>query len=219
MSPYVPAAVGAALALLPWGWGAGRHVVTLVHEAGHALVAVLTGRRLNGVRLHRDTSGLTTSVGRPTGPGMVATAAAGYLAPSAFGLGLLALVSLDRTAWALWTALAVVAGMLVFIRNVFGLVVVGLAGAGVALLVWRTDPSAQGFAAVALSTFLLVGGPRTTVELWSSRRRSRSRTSDADVLARLTPLPAVAWNAGFVLLTLGALVPTWTLLRDLTALR
>jgi hypothetical protein len=219
MSPYVPAAVGAALALLPWGWGAGRYVVTLVHEAGHALVAVLTGRRLNGVRLHRDTSGLTTSVGRPTGPGMVATAAAGYLAPSALGLGLLALVSLDRTAWSLWVALAVVAGMLVLVRNGFGLVVVALAGAAVAYLVWRSDDAVQGFAALALATFLLVGGPRTTVELWSSRRASRSRTSDADVLARLTRVPAAAWNALFVVATVGTLVPAWTLLRDLAALR
>lgn len=218
MSPYVPAAVGAALALLPWGWGAARHVVTLVHEAGHALVAVLTGRRLDGVRLHRDTSGLTTSIGRPTGPGMVATAAAGYLAPSALGLGLLGLVSLDRAAWALWVALGVVAGMLVVIRNAFGLLVVALAGAGVALLVWRTDAAAQSFAALALATFLLVGGPRTSVELWSSRRASRSRTSDADVLARLTSVPAPLWNAFFVVATVGALVPAWTLLRELVVL-
>jgi hypothetical protein len=208
-------AVGAALALLPWGWGPGRHVVTLVHEAGHALVAVLTGRRLDGVRLHRDTSGLTTSVGRPTGPGMVATAAAGYLAPSALGLGLLTLVGAGRTAWALWVALVVVAGVLVFVRNWFGLLVVLLAGLVVALLVWRTDDPVQRFAALAIASFLLVGGPRTTVELWSSRRHSRSRTSDADVLARLTHVPAALWNVGFVVVTVGALVPAYEVVRGL----
>lgn len=219
MSPYVPAVVGAALALLPWGWALGRHVVTLVHEAGHALVALLTGRRLNGVRLHRDTSGTTTSVGRPTGPGMVATAAAGYLAPSTLGLGLLALVWLDRTAWALWMALAVVVGVLVLIRDGFGLLVVVLAGTAVAFLVWRTADAVQGFAALTIAAFLLVGGPRTTVELWSSRRRSRSRTSDADVLARLTRVPAGVWNAAFVGVTGSALVPAGALLHDLATLR
>lgn len=218
MSPYLPVALGAAVAVLPWGWGPGRHVVTLVHEAGHALVAVLTGRRLDGVRLHRDTSGLTTSVGRLTGPGMVATAAAGYLAPSALGLGLLVLVTTGRTTWALWLALAVVAGVLVFVRNWFGLLVVLLTGLAVALLVWRSDDPVQRFAALAIASFLLIGGPRTTVELWSSRRRSRSGTSDADVLARLTHVPAAAWNAAFVAVTVGALVPAWSLVRDLRVL-
>lgn len=212
MDPLVPAAVGAALALLPWGWGPGRHVVTLVHEAGHALVAVLTGRRLSGIRLHRDTSGLTTSVGRPHGPGMVATAAAGYLAPTVLGLLVLWLASSGRTAWALWLALGVLGAMTLFIRNAFGLGVVALAGAAVALLVWRTDAEVQTFAAVAVATFLLVGGPRTTIELWGTRRRSRTRTSDADVLARLTRVPAGVWNVLFVLLTVAALWPAWQVL-------
>ena len=42
-----------------------------------------TGRRLAGIRLHSDTSGLTVSRGKPTGIGMILTAAAGYTAPSA----------------------------------------------------------------------------------------------------------------------------------------
>lgn len=219
MNHWVPVGVGAAFALLPWGWGPARHVVTLVHEAGHALVAVLTGRRLDGVRLHRDTSGLTTSVGRPRGPGMVATAAAGYLAPTALGLGMLATATLGATAWALWIALAVVFGMLVLVRNWFGLLVVGLAALAVGYLVWRTDEPVQLFAVVALATFLLVGGPRTTLELWTSRRRSRSSTSDADVLARLTHLPAALWNLVFVVVTTAALLPAWTLLSQLDGLR
>lgn len=54
----------AALALLglafavtwsPAGHHVVRHLVTVVHEAGHAVVAVLVGRRLSGITLHRDT--------------------------------------------------------------------------------------------------------------------------------------------------------------------
>ena len=62
-------------------------MITIVHEAGHALVAVLVGRRLSGIRLHSDTSGLTLTKGKPYGPGMVLTALAGYVAPSLLGLG------------------------------------------------------------------------------------------------------------------------------------
>ncbi|WP_290514773.1 M50 family metallopeptidase, partial [Aeromicrobium sp.] len=114
------------LVLLPPVWSATRHLVTLVHEAGHAVVAVLTGRRLNGISLHTDTSGLTVSSGKPRGPGMIATAAAGYLAPSALGLLSVVLVQRGLTPVALYVGLATLALMLVFIRNWFGLVVVGL---------------------------------------------------------------------------------------------
>ena len=71
--------MAAVLVVLPPLWSVTRHVVTLVHEAGHAIVALLTGRRLNGIRLHSDTSGLTVSSGKPRGPGMIATAAAGEM--------------------------------------------------------------------------------------------------------------------------------------------
>ena len=44
-----------------------------------------TGRKLHGIRLHSDTSGLTLSAGRPTGPGMILTLLAGYVAPPLVG--------------------------------------------------------------------------------------------------------------------------------------
>jgi hypothetical protein len=201
----VAALVGAVLALVPPVWRYTRHVNTLVHEAGHAVVAVLTGRRLNAVRLHSDTSGLTISSGRPTGPGMIAMAAAGYLAPSALGLASLWLVRTGHTAWALWAALVTLAMMLLYVRNWFGLLVVALAGGAVAVLIWRSTTAVQDVAADVLAWFLLVAGPRTTLDLWGHRRRVRSRTTDADLLARLTHVPAAAWNAVFVLVTAAAL--------------
>ena len=52
-------------------WRVAGKVITIAHEGGHALLSVLTGRRLEGIRLHSDTSGETVSRGRQTGPGMV----------------------------------------------------------------------------------------------------------------------------------------------------
>jgi hypothetical protein len=212
--PLVAALVGAALALVPPAWHYSRHVVTLVHEAGHAVVALLTGRRLNAIRLHSDTSGLTISSGRPRGPGMVAMAAAGYLAPSVLGLICIGLVATDHTPLALWAGLVTLALMLLHIRNWFGLVVVALAGAVVGLLIWRTSADVQDLAASILAWFLLVAAPRSTLDLWSHRRRSRTRTSDADLLARLTHLPAGLWNVLLLVLTAAALVLGVALLRS-----
>src|SRR5699024_12319039 len=61
-------------------------LATITHEGGHALVALLTGRRLTGIRLNRDTSGVTLSRGRPRGAGIVVTLLAGYPAPALTGL-------------------------------------------------------------------------------------------------------------------------------------
>ncbi len=167
---------------------------------------MLTGRRLNSITLHSDTSGLTVSSGRPTGLGMIATAMAGYLAPASFGLGIAALIQLDRTVWALWIALGTLALMLLHIRNWFGLLVVTLASAGVATIVWLAPEQLQHAAAMLAAWFLLIAAPRTVVELWSHRRRRRSRTTDADILSRLTHVPALIWIAAFIAINVGALV-------------
>src|ERR671924_1780753 len=117
---WVVLATGAAalLAVVIDGvWRRARNVVTIVHEGGHAVTALLTGRRLTGIRLHSDTSGLTLSVGKPTGFGMIVTAAAGYVSPSLVGLTGVVLLAFGQVTVMLWAGLAVLAGMLVMIRN------------------------------------------------------------------------------------------------------
>lgn len=193
------------LIVVPPLWSVTRHVVTLVHEAGHAIVALLTGRRLNGIRLHTDTSGLTVSSGKPRGVGMIATAAAGYLAPALLGLVSVVLVERGLTAWALYAGVGTLGLMLAFIRNWFGLLMVVLSGVAVGLLIGRAPAQTQEFAALTFAWFLLIAAPRTAADLWAHRRRARTRTTDADVLARLTFLPAPVWNSVFIAVTGGSL--------------
>lgn len=186
-------------------WLLTRHVVTLAHEGGHAGVALLSGRRVRGVRLHSDTSGLTLSFGRPTGPGMIATAAAGYLAPSV--LGLLAAIGLGagHVVGTLAGFLVLVVAILVAVRNVFGVVSTVTTGAVlVAVMIWA-PPSLQAAFAFALAWFLLLAGPRPVLELQHKRRRGQAPTSDADQLARLTGMPGLFWVGVFLVFTLGAL--------------
>src|SRR5699024_1767929 len=98
-------AVGIAALLVTWtpfGYRIVRHLATVLHEAGHALVAALVGRKLRGIRVHADISGLTVSKGRPTGPGMVATLLAGYPAPAVVGLAGAWLISHGYAAGTMW---------------------------------------------------------------------------------------------------------------------
>lgn len=197
---WIGAAIAAAIVLVPPVWRVVRHLVTLVHEAGHAAVALLTGRRVRAIRLHRDTSGITESIGRPHGPGMIVTAFAGYAAPPLFGTAIMLLVLAGRETWAWWAVVIVLAAMVLVIRNWFGLLVLLVCGGGVWLLQTRVDDADWvRLAGYGLAWFLVLGGLRATVELWVSRsRRGRDVSSDAAVLARLTVLPAAVWNALFI---------------------
>lgn len=201
--PRVVAVLGVvALAAVILGWPVTRMLVTVAHEAGHAIVALLVGRRLTGIRLHSDTSGLTVSRGRPRGPGMVATLLAGYPAPALLGLGAAVLLASGRAVLVIALVVAVLAGMLVMIRNLFGLLVIVIGAAAVGLTAWYLDPVQQAWVAYFLTWVLLLAAPRPVLEL----ARQRSRTSDPAQLARLTGVPSAIWTLLFGVLTIGALV-------------
>lgn len=204
--------VGVAALLLTWspaGYRLVRHLVTLVHEAGHALVAALVGRRLTGIRLHSDTSGVTVSRGRPRGVGMVATVLAGYPAPALVGLAGAYLLGAGYAAGLLWALVLACALMLVLIRNLYGLWVVLATGASVALLSWSVTGRGLSAAAYLVVWSLLLAAPRSVVELQRQRRRRGGGGSDADQLVALTQVPALVWIVLFwlvcaVCLVLGA---------------
>jgi hypothetical protein len=208
--PWVVLAAAVAAALLvvaPPVWPVTRHVVTIAHEGAHGLVAALTGRRLRGIRLHSDTSGLTVSSGRPTGPGMVLTLAAGYVGPGLLGLGAAALLAAGHAVGLLWAALLLLALLLLQIRNFFGLWSVALTAAALLVVSWWAPALVQSAVAYLLAWFLLLAAPRPVLELQAQRRRRRhDRTSDPDQLARLTGVPGLAWVAGFLVVTSGSLL-------------
>ncbi|WP_433389954.1 M50 family metallopeptidase [Micromonospora sp. KLBMP9576] len=186
-------------------WRIARNAITIAHEGGHALVALLTGRRLHGIRLHSDTSGLTLSAGRPTGPGMILTLLAGYVAPPLVGLAGAWLLGGNRITLLLWVAVVLLLAMLVMIRNVFGVLSLLVTGGVVLAVSWYATPQVQAAFAYAGVWFLLLGGVRPVVELQRLRSRGRMPASDADQLAGLTPLPAFFWVTLFALVNLVAL--------------
>jgi hypothetical protein len=194
-------------------WRPARNVITIVHEAGHALVAVLVGRRLSGIQLHSDTSGLTLTKGKPHGPGMVSTALAGYVAPSLLGLGFSGLVGADRITAVLVICALLLLGVLVMVRNVYGFFTVLLVGGVLFGVAWWTSPLVQAAFAHVITWFLLLGGVRPVGELQRKRRRGRARDSDADQLARLTGAPGWLWVGMFFFINLGslALAAAWLL--------
>ncbi|MFI0418512.1 M50 family metallopeptidase [Spongiactinospora sp. 9N601] len=193
-------AVGSAVS-----WRVSRGLITIAHEGGHALVAVLTRRKLQGIRLHSDTSGVTLTRGRPTGPGMILTALAGYVAPSLLGLGGAWLISEGYVTLLLWAVLVLLACMLLLIRNLFGVLSLVITGGAVFALSWFAADEVQGICAYLAVWFLLFGGVRPIMELQRKRRRGRAPDSDADQLARLTVLPGGFYILFFLLVAVASL--------------
>ena len=179
-------------------WRVAGKVITIAHEGGHALVSVLSGRRLEGIRLHADSSGVTYSRGRRHGPGLVATSAAGYLAPPLLGAGAAWLLAAGHETAMLWLALVLLAATLLAIRNAFGALAVLVTAAGVFAVSYFASAAVQaGFAYLAV-WFLLLGGVRPVLEL-PRRRTYRTGLTDADQLAQLTRVPRGVWVTLFLL--------------------
>ncbi|MFV2009623.1 MULTISPECIES: M50 family metallopeptidase [unclassified Micromonospora] len=201
----ITAAVALAAVLTRLPWRIGRNAITIAHEGGHALIALLTGRKLKGIRLHSDTSGLTLSAGRPTGLGMILTLLAGYVAPSLVGLAGALLLGGNRITLLLWIAVALLLAMLVMIRNLFGIVSILVTGGVVFVVSWFAGPDVQAAFAYTGVWFLLIGGVRPVGELQRLRAQGRSPESDADQLAWLTRVPGLVWVGFFGLINLAAL--------------
>jgi len=211
--------VGLGLVLIPAIWPYSRMLVTIAHEGGHALAALLAGRRLRGIRLHSDTSGLTVSSGKPSGPGMVIMLLAGYLAPAVLALGAVALLLAGHSLGLLWLMVILLGLMLLQIRNFFGFVVIVGSAAALLLISWYAPAEIQSMLAYVITWLLLFSAPKPVLELIRFRRSGRARHTDADQLARLTRVPAQLWSVVFLLLNCAGLaVGTALLLPALVAL-
>ncbi|MFC6156166.1 M50 family metallopeptidase [Kribbella sp. NPDC058693] len=193
-----------ALLLIAWRplWQYTRQVVTIAHEGAHGLIAALVGRKLAGIRLHSDTSGVTVSRGKPNGAGMIAVLLAGYPGPALFGLAAAFVLSRGYAVALLWGLLLALVILLLQIRNLFGLWSVLVFGAVVFGVSWWGSAEVQTAFAHLLTWFLLLAAPRAVLELQRSRRGGQGRSSDADQLRRLTGVPALLWVGVFGLVTL-----------------
>ncbi|CNG52044.1 Uncharacterised protein [Mycobacterium tuberculosis] len=193
-------------------WRVARNTVTIAHEGGHALIALLTGRKLDGIKLHSDTSGVTVSRGKPHGPGMIFTALAGYITPPLLGLFFALLLAWGRITLMLWFSLALLAAMLVMIRNAYGALSVVATGAVIFAVSWLGSATVQAGFAYLAAWFLLLAATRPVIELQRMRTRHMAPSSDADQLAHLTGVPGLAWVGLFAATALLALLAGGALL-------
>jgi hypothetical protein len=196
-------------------WHLARNAITIAHEGGHALVSVLSGRKLEGIRLHSDTSGVTYSRGKGNGLGIVLTTFAGYVSPPVLGVLAAWLLAAHHVTAELWLLLALLVVTFLAIRNAYGALAVLVTLAAVCAVSLLTSAAVQAVFSYATVWFLLLGGVRPVFELHTERDRFRRRgwdragqggRTDADQLGRLTGVPGGFWVFAFGLVAVLALL-------------
>jgi hypothetical protein len=198
---------GAAALSIPratWQWFG--LFTTLVHELGHAVAAILTGRVVRGIRIRRNHSGDALSSGRGV-LGTVVSGVMGYPAPAVVGAAQLWCVFTGYTSIALFVGGVVLLLTLLVIRNAFGVLVVLGSIAASAALWFYASPEVQSYALLVLGVALLVGSVRGVVGVIGvhTSRRTQLQTSDAYLLFRRTGIPSPLWLALFAVI-IGACV-------------
>lgn len=217
---------GIALAFIAvWSdnvWDRVKFSSTLIHEIGHSVMAIATGRRLHGLKVHSDSSGVSVSSGRDKGLGMLLTVVAGYPAPGLLALLLSFLMSIDYAGMALTLYHTLLIFGLLSVRNAFGLwTVLTTILATIGITVWN-NPYAVSITVLVLIIMYGVGGIRGTIALikvhgarWNGaipkkqriEQQKSSKDSDASQAARLTlyAVPTWIWIAGFMLVNVACL--------------
>jgi len=178
-------------------WRLARHISVIAHEGAHVAAGWSVGHRVTCVKLNRDATGETITLGqdrfRPIIVGF-----AGYLGPSLFGLAAACFIALDQITIALGLALVCLAIMLILIRNFFGMISVVLNGVLVFLVLRYGTPAVQAVAACALSWFLLFSGVR-----WVLMHGTGAQ--DAINLTKATRIPRFVWVIFWLAITVAAL--------------
>lgn len=192
------AAIMLALVLYPLTWQKVRHGATIIHEMGHVAMGWLWGRKVQGVSLHSDTSGLTITAGKERGMGVLMTFMAGYPAPALVGLALVWASVSGYSGAALTLVMALLLLAFWLIRNLFGFFLVAITLLGSGLVFWAADPPVVTGFTVAVGIFLLLAGTRTCFDLRETHKHGNGGESDAEMAAQHSLLPATAWVYIFI---------------------
>jgi len=179
-------------------WQLVQHFQVMAHEGMHGVVGSLSGRTVEYIELKSDASGGTRVV--PTsGTGYLVAGFAGYLGPSAFGLGAARLIQFGHIIVVLWVNMLLLGLLLIRLKPSFGYVTVPLAGFLIFLVLKHMSQSAEILAAYAITWFLLLSGTRIV-------EQRGVNADDAGLLRDRTSIPRLVWFALWLAGTLTAVV-------------
>ncbi len=213
------------IALIPWLYPLNypfRLLLTLVHELGHGLAALLTGGDFIRFVIRSDGSGLAYTVGG----WRFVVIPAGYLGVALFGTGLILLGRSHR--WSR-TAMAVIGGAMIllsirygvpsiFTSHIFSGILTTVSGVIFgSLFLWVAVKAAPGWIIFLLHLVAIQAGLTAFNDIATviglSTRFFHAPANDAQSMAKLTSIPAIVWALLWAIMALlllgGAIWATW----------
>ena len=198
---------GILVAIIPQSWLLTRLFATYIHEAGHALFALFTGRRVKSMKINEDSSGSTLHAGLESAVfSRFLTALAGYPAPALAGWAIITAVATQHARYALGAFIVVIMGLALIQHSLRGWIVTLVALS----ICWGLTLTASYWMQLAITLvagYLLAASPRTIVELRKfDKQFKKSKNieggihSDAQVLAAMTGVGALFWEMVFLVL-------------------
>jgi hypothetical protein len=192
--------LGIALVLVLGLWEIGGHADTMAHEGAHVVGMILFERGVSGVIIDYRGDQHVGSTSAPVGTSFFSVLAtiAGYYGPPLFGLLGAALLVHGSATGMLWVFLLLLAGLLLFVRNLFGIVIVVATGALFYLTVTQGSAQAQMLVACSWVWLLLISGVVSAFEHFR-------HGGDYTILSRHTLIPGFVWATFSVVVALAAL--------------
>lgn len=186
--------VSAIMVFTRKAWRFSRHGATLTHELGHAVFGMLTMARISGIRLHMDSSGVTHSIRsvRVFPIGAIISGFSGYPAPIIFGSVFLSLLFSGHPMEAMYTILIAGLVTLLFIRNLFGLLVTLIWVVSAATVVLFV-PWAIPWYVVWTGSLLIFGGFKDLTVLRKIYKRAPETQTDLYDLRMSSHIPQGFW--------------------------
>jgi len=173
-----------------------RLLNTMVHETGHALVALLTGGRVQRIDLFSNTGGLATTLHRGT-LSSVLTTLAGYPFASAFSVLCVWLVKVYPPAVVGLILMAFLAINAIFwVRNFMGWIWVILVLGILSTVIW-VYPSAFSYVSLAIAIILWVDSLGSALYITYLSITNPRNAGDTSILAKATWIPALVWGVVF----------------------
>ena len=178
-------ALGIGLAALivvsfPVTWAFIRYFDTMAHEGSHAIMDSLVGFKITGVWVKlKDADGETEAEGMGSN---VPSILIGYLGPSAFGLTAAKLISIGHSVAVLWLALALLVVLLAQVRNVFGILVIVIAGYVIYIFARYGTVTRETMAAYGIAWLLLLSGVRIVLKHWDNAGDAKLLKAQAQVM-------------------------------------
>lgn len=178
-------------------------VNTLIHELGHAFMAILTGGRVDKIQLFSNTEGTAWTSNR-FWFGRVLTSVAGYVFASLVSCVFLYFISVQKYNFILYTLVFfLVIALLFWVRNLYGLFWMATFCTIFGLLIWYDQETLTMYVLLFICATIFVQSIYSAWVILYLSFKTPSNAGDASNLAKFTFIfPTQIWGIFFSLQSL-----------------